>query len=407
MFINLFLAESEMIPSYEDYIKDNKPLILIVDDIPKNLQVLSNILNTEGYQISFASDGKQALSVIETTTPDLILLDIMMPEMDGYEVCKQLKKNEKTKEIPIIFLTGKADSDDIVSGLKLGAVDYITKPFNSAELLTRISTHLELKISRDLLLKYNQELVSARDELKKLNASKDTFFSIIAHDLRGPFSGFLGLSELLLEEYEDLSQEEVTQIADSMNKAAKRLFSFLENLLEWSRTQMGRVEFYPNKLDISETITRVFSLFSVTAEDKKIKTINNISKGTFIFADNNMLNTILRNLISNALKFTKIGGEIVVSMDKQDDDFLIISVADNGVGMNDDAKEKIFRLDTKHSTPGTANEQGSGLGLLLCKDLVEKHNGSIWVDSEVDKGTTFTFTLPLKENLLPINEEMK
>jgi two-component system, sensor histidine kinase and response regulator len=394
-----------MTPNYEDYIKENNPLILIVDDIPKNLQVLSSILSIEGYQISFASDGKQALSVVETTIPDLILLDIMMPEMDGYEVCKQLKKNESTKDIPVIFLTGKADTDDVVSGLKLGAVDYITKPFNSAELLTRIRTHLELKISRDMLIKYNKELVEARDELKKINDSKDTFFSIIAHDLRGPFSGFLGLSELLLDEYDDLQQEEISQIADSMNKAAKRLYSFLENLLEWSRSQMGRVEFYPNRLDISETITRIYSLFSVTAEDKKINTVSNIPKDTFVYADNNMLNTILRNLVSNALKFTKQGGQITVDVNNENDDFLIVSVADNGVGMNDEAKDKIFRIDTKHSTPGTANEQGSGLGLLLCKDLVEKHNGRIWVESEVGKGTTFYFTLPLKEELLPVLEK--
>lgn len=389
-----------MFPDYDDYIKEHKPLILIVDDIPKNLQVLSSILNIEGYQISFASDGMQALSVVETTIPDLILLDIMMPEMDGYEVCKKLKEDERTKDIPVIFLTGKAESEDIVNGLKLGAVDYVTKPFNSAELLSRIRTHLELKISRDLLVKYNQELVEAQNELKKLNASKDTFFSIIAHDLRGPFSGFLGLSELLLDEYDDLDQEEISQIADSMNKAAKRLYSFLENLLEWSRTQMGRVEFTPFRLDISETVGRVFSLFSATAQEKEIKMESDVEKDTFVFADNNMVNTILRNLVSNALKFTKPGGKISIHSERYDDDFIAISVSDTGIGMNDEAKDKIFRIDKKHTTPGTANESGSGLGLLLCKDLVEKHNGRIWLESQVGKGTTFTFLLPDKESIL-------
>ena len=389
-----------MFPDYEDYIKEHKPLILIVDDIPKNLQVLSSILNIEGYQISFASDGMQALSVVETAIPDLILLDIMMPEMDGYEVCKKLKDNEKTKDIPVIFLTGKAESEDIVTGLKLGAVDYVTKPFNSAELLSRIRTHLELKISRDLLVKYNQELVEVQSELQKMNASKDTFFSIIAHDLRGPFSGFLGLSELLLDEYDDLDQEEISQIADSMNKAAKRLYSFLENLLEWSRTQMGRVEFTPFRMDVSETVGRVFSLFSATSEEKEIRMESKVEKDTFVFADNNMLNTILRNLVSNALKFTKPGGKITIDAKQYDEDFIAVSVSDTGIGMNDEAKDKIFRIDKKHTTPGTANESGSGLGLLLCKDLVEKHNGRIWVESEIGKGTAFTFILPVKENIL-------
>lgn len=384
--------------NYEQLLKENTPLILIVDDIPKNLQVLSNILNAEGYQISFASNGEQAISVVNTTAPDLILLDIMMPEMDGYEVCEKLKADDKTAHIPIIFLTGKAESEDIVRGLKLGAVDYITKPFNSAELLSRVRTHLELKLSRDAIVKYNSELEEAQKELRLLNASKDKFFSIISHDLRGPFSGFLGLSELLAEEYDDLEKEDISQIAESMNKAAKRLFSFLENLLDWSRSQMGRMDFNPMQLDLFDHVFRIFELYSNTSKEKNIELVSDISRGNYIYSDSNMLSTILRNLISNAIKFTKPGGKIIVQRnDIPDSNFAEISVVDSGVGMGEDALSKLFRIDEKYTTVGTAQEAGTGLGLLLCKELVEKNGGSIRVESEIDKGTTFTFTVPLKE----------
>lgn len=375
------------------------PLILIVDDIPKNLQVLSNILNAEGYRISFASNGAHALKVLENSSPDLILLDIMMPEMDGYETCEKIKANDRLKDIPIIFLTGKAEIDDIVRGLKLGAVDYITKPFNSAELLTRVRSHVELKLSKDKLVEYANELEIAEKELKALNASKDKFFSIISHDLRGPFSGFLGLSQLLAEEYDELQKEDITQIAQSMNKAAKRLFSFLENLLEWSRSQMGRIEYIPISVDLNDAATRVLSLFTNTAEEKQIETLNEIPAQLYAKADNQLLNTVLRNFVSNAIKFTDAGGKVTLSASEKDENFIEVSVSDTGVGIDEEGLSKIFRIDTKYSTQGTKNEQGTGLGLLLCKELIEKQGGQIEVESELGAGTKFKFTLPKPDNI--------
>lgn len=374
--------------------KQKNPLILIVDDIPKNLQVLSNILNTEGYHISFASNGKQALSVVETTLPDLILLDIMMPELDGFEVCERLKKDELTKNIPVIFLTGKAETEDIVKGFQLGAVDYVTKPFNAVELLSRVRTHLDLKLSKDSIIEYTKELESAQNELRQVIASKDKFFSIIAHDLRGPFTGFIGLSELLTEESNSLEKEEIVQIADSMNKAAKRLFEFLENLLEWSRTQMGRMEFNPSPIDIRGLFERNIALISDTATHKGITIKHSCTSNLTVNADNYMLNTIMRNMVSNAVKFTSAGDSIILGATAVSEELVEISVADTGVGMSDEAKEKVFRIDAKYSTPGTANESGSGLGLTLCRELIAKHGGEIRMESELGSGTTFFFTLP-------------
>lgn len=378
--------------------QEQAPLILIVDDIPKNLQVLSSILNTEGYQIAFASGGNQALSVVENTLPDLILLDIMMPDMDGFEVCERLKSNPTTASIPVIFLSGKVETEDIVKGFRLGAVDYVTKPFNAIELLSRVKNHLDLKFSKDAIINYNKQLTEYQQELEQVIASKDKFFSIIAHDLRGPFSGFIGLSELLVDEYKNLAPEDISSIAESMHKAAKKLFEFLENLLEWSRSQMGKIEYRPSKLDLFDAIDRAFAVLSFTADNKQISLINNIEKNVFVDADNNMLNTILRNLISNGIKFTKPGGFVKIYTEINTNDFITIKVEDNGIGMTEEAKEKVFRIDSKYSTPGTNSESGTGLGLVLCRELVEKHNGTISVVSEKSVGTIFSFTLPLNNS---------
>lgn len=377
-------------------LNEKTPLILIVDDIPKNLQVLSNILNTEGYQIAFASHGRQALTVVQHSLPDLILLDIMMPEIDGYQVCEMLKAAESTRDIPVIFLTGKAETEDIAKGFKCGAVDYITKPFNAIELLSRVKTHLDLKLSKDAIVEYNKRLKAYQEDLQQAIASKDKFFSIIAHDLRGPFTGFIGLSELLLDESANLSKDDVVNIAQNMHKAAKKLFNFLENLLEWSRAQMGRIDFNPNKFTLFELIRRTISLNRETAQNKNIELVSAVGESLYAYGDSNMFNTIMRNIVSNALKFTKEGGKVEVTAEDINDDFIVISVIDNGIGMSEDALSKIFRIDMKYTTPGTNKESGSGLGLILCKELVDKLSGKIEVFSVQGEGTTFKITLPKK-----------
>ena len=370
------------------------PLILIVDDIPKNLQVLGSILNLESYQIAFASTGLEALNVLETTKPDLILLDIMMPEMDGFEVCSIIKSNTELKDIPIIFITGKAEQEDIVNGLKLGAVDYITKPFNTPELLTRVKTHVELKRSKDNIQKYAKELEHARDELALMNASKDKFFSIVAHDLRSPFSGFMGLTQLLLEDYSRLQPEDLQQIASSMNKASHKLYSFLENLLEWAKSQMGHIELEFIRIDIHEVFKRIEFLFSDVLSEKDIKVFNNIPPDSIIVADNNTINTAIRNLISNAVKFTPIGGSIEFNLLTMQDDTIQFEIKDSGKGIPKESMEKLFKIDSKVITTGTLNEKGSGLGLLLVKEFVEKNQGTISLQSEINKGTRAILTFP-------------
>lgn len=357
-----------------------KPLILIVDDTPKNIQVLGKTLHDIGYNVSIATSGSQALDSVKKEKPDLILLDIQMPEMDGFEVCKILKRNSDTKGIPIIFLTAVTDSDKIVEGFELGAVDYITKPFNSAELSVRVATHIEIKQSRE--------------KLKDLNATKDKFFSIIAHDLKNPFSTLLGFSKLLFENAPNYTTNQIQEYAQIMNNTAKQSYTLLENLMHWAKTQTGNITVIPESSSMDNLLSITIPLVSGSALKKNITIESNVDKDNLVYIDNSLTTTILRNLLTNAIKFTHTNGKIIVSTKKKNE-FLEVSITDTGVGIDPKNIEKLFRIDSKVSSPGTESEEGTGLGLILCKEFVEKQGGTIWVTSELGKGSKFTFTLPL------------
>jgi two-component system sensor histidine kinase/response regulator len=365
--------------------------ILIVDDLPTNLQVLAGILHNTGFQIFMATSGKQAIAIADAKQPDLILLDINMPEMDGYETCGILKENSKTKAIPIIFLTALTDTQDIIKGFELGAVDYVTKPFKSAELLARINTHLEL-------METNQKLAQSEKQLSKTNASKDKFFSIIAHDLRGPFQGSLGLTELVMMDNTFFNQEDLLDLIKKIHKSQRNLLNLIENLLDWSRVQTGSLEYKPEIIKCNDLIEEIIKLFVDISSQKNIQISFDKSANAEIFADYFMIQTTIRNLISNALKFTPMGGNITISC-TQEQNICIIKISDNGIGISKDDLRKIFRIDVNHTTIGTNKEKGTGLGLILCKEFVETNHGTIEVESELNKGTSFTLTLPSSENI--------
>jgi signal transduction histidine kinase len=375
--------------------------ILIVDDIDENLQVLGNILSREGFDTSFALSGKQALSIIEDTLPDLILLDISMPVMDGFEVCSILKKEEKTKSIPVIFLTAKTEIDNMVHGFSLGADDYVTKPFNTLELLARVRAHVDLKKSKDIILEQNKKLSNLVEqlsknnlELNKLIASKDKFFSIIAHDLKGPVGNLSSFLSFMTEQYENISQEEFKKDLVLLENASIKIRDLLENLLTWARSQKGDIQYKPENFNISKLIQSNVQLFESSAKNKKISIINNIPENLFGFFDYQMITTVVRNLISNALKYTNDSGSITIS-ETEGAEFIEITIQDTGIGMSLIIVENLFKIDVKHfSTEGTGGEKGTGLGLILCKEFIDKHSGKIWVESEMGKGSKFKFTIP-------------
>lgn len=356
----------------------HKNSILIVDDQPQNIQLIGTLLRNH-YNLYVADSGEKAIKIAIDKKPDLILLDIMMPVLSGFEVCQILKSDTETMGIPIIFLTAKNESDDIVTGFSLGAVDYITKPFKSEEVLIRVSTHLKLK--------------EAVDELKRRNHEKDRFFSIIAHDLNNPFNGFIALTAMVRDKMDKFSPEELKNFMDMMNSSANQLHKLLENLLEWARLQMGNVKFKPSYNNFFNCVEKAFYYLRNNLEEKNIQTVIDIPRDLGFVYDVDMLETVLRNLVSNAIKFTNTGGNIHVSSEIRDGE-VIISIKDSGIGMSESLKSKIFKLSESVSRKGTSGEESTGLGLILCKDLVEMNNGKIWFESEIDKGTTFYVSFP-------------
>ena len=258
------------------------------------------------------------------------------------------------------------------------------------DILMFVSSQIAMAIYKK---KAADELAASELQLKELNASKDKLFSIIAHDLRSPFHALLRISELLATEIEEFSKEEITKFAAEMNNSLKNQFKLLENLLEWSRLQTGRMQYAPVKCSLFEKVNDVTSLLSGNALKKNITMESYIRPNAFILADTNMLQSILQNLLANAIKFTKSGGKIDVKA-AAENGMMKISVKDTGVGIGQDSLHKIFRTDSTVTTPGTENEKGTGLGLLLCKEMIERHGGTISVESELEKGTTFFFTLP-------------
>ena len=356
------------------------PNILIVDDVPANLRLLDHILRDKGYKVRPVPNGTLALQVAEKEKPDLILLDVMMPDIDGFEVCRRLKENPKLNDIPIIFISALNDTNDIVKALTAGGADFITKPFKAEEVRVRVETHLNL---------YYQ-----KKELQRINAEKDRFFSIIAHDLRGPFSSFLGVTQLLDEKLSELTKEDIQDFAASMRISATNLFSLLENLLQWAKIKQGLIPFEPTNMLLFKIAEESIVNVHEPAKNKGIEIINNIRNDVEVYADKNMLQTVIRNLVSNAIKFTPKGGKISINAKAGEDKTAEISVKDSGIGMNQTMVDNLFRLDVRTNRPGTEGEASTGLGLILCKDFIEKQGGKIWVESEEGKGSVFCFTIP-------------
>jgi len=344
----------------------NKKVVLIVDDNPDNLKVLGNILKEQGCSPAFANNGAKALHSVQKKQPDLILLDIMMPEMDGFEVCKRLKQDAATQEIPVIFLTAKTESEDIIAGLELGAVDYVTKPFNLKELMTRVNTHLELK--------------SAKEELQQAIATKDKFFSIIAHDLNNIFNASLNFSEILIGNNVSLGENDKQEFLELIHQNLQKGYVLLQNLLDWARSQTGRLQLVPNNLDLKFIVARNIAFMNNNAQAKNIQIVSSLNN-VWAFADKHTIDTVIRNLLANAIKFTPQNGKIEIFATEKENS-IELSISDTGVGIKPEDIDKLFRLDVSYTTRGTAKEQGTGLGLVLCKEFVEKNGGTIGIESE-------------------------
>jgi PAS domain S-box-containing protein len=240
--------------------------------------------------------------------------------------------------------------------------------------------------------KYEEELIEIAEELKQINASKDKFFSIVAHDLRNPFTSVLGFTEILLGGYNTFTREEIRAYAEHIRKSARNTYNLLDNLLQWGRIQTNKIECSPVKLNLHNRVDKVLNLLRPSAENKEINIIDRTKENTFVKADKHMFQSVLQNLVTNAIKFTNRKGTIEITVEETDKIYKI-SVIDNGVGISKEILETLFCIDSPNTRAGTEKESGTGLGLIICKDMMEKMSGTIEVESEPNKGSKFTITL--------------
>lgn len=367
-------------------IEEKDFLILIVDDIAKNIQLLGKVLDNQGYGVVAVTDSDRVLQTAKKHEPDLILLDIMMPGKSGYEVCEELKADQDLSDIPIIFLTARSEEEDVIKGLNLGGSDYVTKPFNSGELLARIKTHLSLKRARD-------QVIQQQQKLQELTKTKEKLYSIIAHDLKGALFGISGLAEILQSDLDeqDVDNQIVEHIA-LIHQSAHSANQILENLLSWTRMQGGEMDMDPKEFSLSKCIEDCIDLYQIQAKKKQVDLLFE-GGDAMLYADRQMISTIFRNLISNAIKFSDNGDRIFIEIDSNSD-VRKVMVKDEGLGMPEDIRRNIFNPQDRPKREGTEREKGTGLGLLLCKEFVEMHNGEISVESEPGQGTQFEVILP-------------
>lgn len=363
--------------------------ILVVDDVLSNVLLLKVLLTNEKFNVITAMSGAQALELVEKESPDLIFLDVMMPEMNGFEVAQRLKLMPDHNTIPIIFLTALNTTADIVKGFQMGANDFISKPFNKEELIIRVTHQISLVAAKRII-------VQKTEELRRTIEGRDKLYSVIAHDLRSPMGSIkMVLNMLILNMPAEKVGSEMYEMLNMANQTTEDVFSLLDNLLKWTKSQIGRLKVVPQDIDIAGVAAGVIEIFSMVADLKQIKIKFQSPEQVDVYADIDMIKTVIRNLLSNALKFSNPGSEVLVQVEDEDDRVLV-SVKDYGCGIKEEDQGKLLHLDTHYTTFGTKNEEGSGLGLLLCQDFIQKNGGELWFTSNVGEGSIFGFYIPKK-----------
>lgn len=375
--------------TFESKINRSEYKILIVDDVVSNVLLLKILLTNEKFQVCTANNGTTCIEQARKEHPDLILLDVMMPDISGFDTAIVLKKDEETKDIPIIFLTALNTPQDLVHGFQVGASDFLTKPFNKEELIMRVMQQISLVAAKRIIVQQNAEL-------RATLSNRDKMYSVIAHDLRSPMASIRMVLNLVVNSATpETVGPELFELLDKANRESEEVHDLLDNLLKWTKSQTGRLSVVVQDLDLNDIIPGVVEIFEMIAQTKHIKlNLKPSADNLIVTADNDMLKTVLRNFLSNAIKFSPENSSIDISM-AVEGDFAKVSVTDHGVGISAERIGSIFkRGDT---TYGTGGEEGSGLGLQLCQDFAHKNGGDCFVESVEGQGSTFSFTIPLKK----------
>lgn len=377
----------------EDY------LILVVDDTEANVRLLSHVLRTQGFKVVVAFNGEDALDITQIRRPDLILLDIMMPDMTGYEVCRRINRDIDLKDIPIIFLSALSETSDKVEGFEAGGVDYVTKPFQKDEVLARIRTHLvlaELQKERESRI---ETLRIRESELKELNKRKDNLIRMVSHDIKNPLTGIVGLTNML-QTVTDIGHEKEMEILAVMESSGRKLLDLVEHMLDAEQKDESADQFVFSQFSVEELLDKIISVNNPKALLKKVELHSSVEtqQEEYVF-DSIKMEIALNNLVSNALKFTPENGQVIIKA-WSDGDVLLFSVTDTGIGINNTMQDSLLKVregEINVSEPGTEGEKGTGLGLNLVKNYINLHKGEIWFESEMGKGTTFYIRIPKLE----------
>ncbi|MBT3231985.1 MAG: hybrid sensor histidine kinase/response regulator [Calditrichaeota bacterium] len=375
--------------------KKQKSTILVVDDEPANIHVLMGTLKND-YAILAATNGQKALEfAARTPTPDLILLDIMMPEMDGYEVCRRLKENPDTSDIPVIFITAMTEIENKTKGFELGAVDYITKPFDPREVEIRVRTHITFKHAKEELERHHQVLKQSYSALQKAETARDSLTHMIVHDMRTPLNGIQGYIDMILILHKDKLDESILHDLKGAKTNASKLIEMVSSLLDLNRLESGQMPVDMKENDLVQTIRDAVLILGIQADYVNLifEPGEDQILGSF---DVDLTRRIIVNLLSNAIKFTPKGDDVLIEIKKLDTE-LEISIIDSGPGIPIDLQQIIFEKFGQAEVKKSQKGYSSGIGLAFCKMAVEAHGCQIDVDSELGKGSRFFFRVPLRD----------
>ncbi len=369
---------------------ENKPLVLVVDDNPANIQVVGVTLLKNNISVSMATDAYKALDSLKVKKPDLILLDIMMPVIDGFKLLAMLKENPETADIPVIFLTARASTEDIVEGFERGAVDYITKPFSAAELISRVSTHLKIKKLQDQVNERNKALEILNNEMNEL-------IGITAHDLKNPIYSILMQAKNMKDSCDNY--EEAVEFVDGIITASDRMLILIKKILEMNAAEQGKLATNITPNNIIEISKQLIEVFRERANAKGIQLHLVVEELIHhVLTDAKLFRQILDNLLSNAIKYSPFNKNIWIKL-YEENEKACVSVRDEGPGLSEDDQRKIFQKFCKLTPQPTAQESTTGLGLSIVKKYLEMINGEIEVVSKLDEGSNFIVKVPVD----PIN----
>ncbi|MBR8829225.1 MAG: response regulator [Gomphosphaeria aponina SAG 52.96 = DSM 107014] len=373
----------------EPYSLPPKADILVVDDTPENLRLLMGILAKQGYKVRPTTNGKNALAVARRESPDLILLDILMPEMDGYSVCKELKADPNFTNIPVIFISALNEPIDKVQAFAVGGVDYISKPFQLEEVVARVENQLRIQSLQKQLQEKNSLLEQINLKLKHSNNALEEFAHVVSHDLQQPLQCIIGYTQILEYQQQNILNQEAKSYLNKILESGMWMQSFINDLL--NHASLESLGGYLTPIDCNQVLKQALNNLQIAIDEQKAQVTSDSLP--IVMGNQTLLIQLLQNLLSNALKFSRpeVPLEIKILVEEKEGEWLF-KIQDNGIGIKPKNFERIFqvfqRLEQETKTSGT------GIGLATCKKIVELHGGRIWVESQMGLGTVFYFTIP-------------